>query len=101
MVVVDAPQSVERRIYAPFIPHRGVVLLGSNGCFKTDCLVDLLAETCIHVPYPLIDVNAAGRIGQNVSRFIEGVLIALVARKLSFHAIRQPPPAPMNGFDPP
>ena len=91
MVFVDAPQSIERRIDTPFIPHRGVVLLGSNGSFKTDCLVDLLAETCVHVPYPLIDVNAAGRIGQDVSLLIEGVLIALVARKLSFHAIRQSP----------
>ena len=34
MVIVDVPQSIERRIHAPLIPNRRVVLLGSTDLLK-------------------------------------------------------------------
>ena len=91
MVVVDIPQSIERRIYAPFIPNRRVVLLGSSRCFKTNSLVYLLAESRVQVPYPLIEVHAACPIGQNAPILVDGGLITLVACELPFHTIRQSP----------
>ena len=91
MVVVDVPQSIERRIYAPFIPYGRVILLGSNGCFKTKGLVYLLAETGIYIPYPLVIVHAACSIRQDGSILIYCGLITLVACELPFHTIRQSP----------
>src|SRR5574344_1986114 len=91
MVVVDVPQSIERRIYAPFIPYGRVILLGSHRCFKTNSLVYLLAETCIYVPYTLVEVHAACPIGQNAPILVYCGLITLVACELPFHAIRQSP----------
>ena len=91
MVVVDVPQSIERRIYAPFIPYGRVILLCSNRCFKTNSLVYLLAETCIYVPYTLVEVHAACPIGQNAPILVYCGLITLVACELPFHAIRQSP----------
>lgn len=91
MVVVDVPQSIERRIYAPFVPYGRVILLGSNRCFKTNGLVYLLAETSIYVPYPLIVVHATCPIGQDGSILIYCGLITLVACELPFHTIRQSP----------
>ena len=91
MVIVDVPQSIERRIHAPFIPYRRMVLFGSDGGFNANSLVCLLAETSVHVPYPLIDVDATCTIGQNVSILVDGGLITLVARELAFHTVRQSP----------
>ena len=91
MVVVDVPQSIKRRIYAPLIPYGRVVLLGSNGCFNTNSLVYLLAETSIYVPYPFIIVHAACSIRQDGSILIYCGLITLVACELPFHTIRQSP----------
>lgn len=89
MVVVDVPQSIERRIHAPFIPYGRVILLGSNRCFKTNSLVYLLAEASIYVPYPFIVVHAACSIRQDGSILVYRGLITLVACELPFHAIRQ------------
>lgn len=91
MVVVDFPQSIECRIYAPFIPYGGVILLGGNRCFKANRLVYLLAETSVYIPYPFVDVHTACCIRNNVTLFIEGVLITLVACELSLYTIRQSP----------
>ena len=67
MVVVDVPQSIERRIHAPFIPYRRMVLLGSDRGFNANNLIYLLTETGVYVPYPLVYVDATCTIGQNVS----------------------------------
>ena len=91
MVVVDFPQSIECRIYAPFIPYGGVILLGGNRCFKANRLVYLLAETSVYIPYPFVDVHTACCIRNNVTLFIEGVLITLVACELSLYTIRHNP----------
>lgn len=91
MVVVDFPQSIECRIYAPFIPYGGVISLGGNRCFKANRLVYLLAETSVCIPYPFVDVHTACCIRNNVTLFIEGVLITLVACELSLYTIRQSP----------
>ncbi len=45
MVVVDVPQSIERRINVPFIPYGRVILLGGNRGFKAKGLVYLLADS--------------------------------------------------------
>ena len=91
MVIVDVPQSIERRIHAPFIPYRRMVLFGSDGGFNANSLVYLLAETGVHVLYPLVDVDATCTIGQNVSILVDGGLITLVARELPLYAVRQSP----------
>lgn len=91
MVVVDLPQSIECRIYAPFIPYGGVILLGGKQINKANRLVYLLAETCVYIPNTFVDVHTACCIRQNVTLFVEGVLITLVACELSLYTIRQSP----------
>ena len=68
-----------------------MVLLGSNRCLYTNCLVYLLAETSIYVPYPLIVVHATCPIGLDGSILIYCGLITFVACELPFHTIRQSP----------
>ena len=68
-----------------------MVLLGSDRGFNANSLVYLLAETDVHVPYPLVDVDATCTIGQNAPILVDGGLITLVARELAFHTVRQSP----------
>ena len=68
-----------------------MVLFGCCGYFKTNCLVYLFAETCVYIPNTFVDVHTACCIRQNVTLFVDGVLITLVACELSLYTIRQSP----------